>query len=555
MNLSDRDLDRLFREAADRFEPDDSMLSWNRLEKNLAGKLPERPPGPPRRFGFRPVIWVPAAVLCAGLSFLLIKNHQPYRSLSTLPSSTLTRPVSPAPAAGASSALPSTGTVAGDVLKAANERSEGDKSSSASKKTSAAKAPEKTGSGTASETPGTGAPAALSPPVTNSADKAVRGSKSSRKTFSSLAANRPEALPATPSVAPNPDLISETGNRRSGQRFNPAAHSGMASVKKAQRKTAGGGKGITSGRDKNANTDSGDLPAGTSNDVSAGTGPVGDVGISAATAETGSARNDRTDKTNIGNNPSRRTEFAKTTLPSPVRHAGPSVPDDRSALALEAAQNKQLITPSRSVQVRNPLTIGLVMGPDYTDGGVTSNQLGNSVGLSIAYYLSSRLSVNSGILYGVKSYSAKGQDFPPPREPLRPYGSYPHAESANGTVTLFEIPLSLRYDFPIDSKTRLFVNAGLSSYLPLKETLTSYYHEQNFTFGWRHVNDNPPSHWFAIGHFSGGIERDLGKGLSFQVEPYLNLPFTNVCTGNVKLNTYGVLISIRFSPILSRKKQ
>ena len=48
-NLSDKEIDRLSREAADSYEPDDSSLSWSRLEQKLARQMPERPPE--TRFG------------------------------------------------------------------------------------------------------------------------------------------------------------------------------------------------------------------------------------------------------------------------------------------------------------------------------------------------------------------------------------------------------------------------------------------------------------------------------------------------------------------------
>ena len=73
-NLSDKEIDRLSREAADSYEPDDSSLSWSRLEQKLDQTMPERPPDSFRFGRMNPYVWGPAVILLAGASFFTIKN-------------------------------------------------------------------------------------------------------------------------------------------------------------------------------------------------------------------------------------------------------------------------------------------------------------------------------------------------------------------------------------------------------------------------------------------------------------------------------------------------
>src|ERR1700680_4732712 len=73
-NLSDKEIDRLSREAADSYEPDPSSLSWSKLEQKLTGQMPERPPDGIRFGRMNPYVWGPAVVLLAGVSFFFIKN-------------------------------------------------------------------------------------------------------------------------------------------------------------------------------------------------------------------------------------------------------------------------------------------------------------------------------------------------------------------------------------------------------------------------------------------------------------------------------------------------
>src|SRR6266849_1745013 len=81
-NLSDKELDRLSREAADSFEPDATSLSWTRLEQKLVEQMPERPPDVFSFGRISPYIWGPAVALLAGICFYFIKSNF-YSQVST----------------------------------------------------------------------------------------------------------------------------------------------------------------------------------------------------------------------------------------------------------------------------------------------------------------------------------------------------------------------------------------------------------------------------------------------------------------------------------------
>src|ERR1700690_869046 len=73
-NLSDKDIDRLSREAADFYEPDHSSLSWTRLQQKLIEQIPERPPDGFRFGRINPYLWGSAVILITGVSFFIVKN-------------------------------------------------------------------------------------------------------------------------------------------------------------------------------------------------------------------------------------------------------------------------------------------------------------------------------------------------------------------------------------------------------------------------------------------------------------------------------------------------
>ncbi|MDP4130692.1 MAG: hypothetical protein Q8939_11055, partial [Bacteroidota bacterium] len=205
--------------------------------------------------------------------------------------------------------------------------------------------------------------------------------------------------------------------------------------------------------------------------------------------------------------------------------------------------------------INRSLTVGLVMGPDYSDvGGMSNDQLGNNLGISLGYYLSSRLSVNTGFQFTIKNYWTEGKFFQPQSGVNSAY-AFPRIESVNGSCNMYEIPLTLRYDFFQHERTRLFVNAGLSSYLMRKEEYTFFFHNAGRAYEWQNENNERRNYWFAIGDFSAGLEQELGKGFSFQVEPFLRMPLRGIGAGNLKMNSYGLLFSMRYAPVLGRSRK
>jgi hypothetical protein len=235
----------------------------------------------------------------------------------------------------------------------------------------------------------------------------------------------------------------------------------------------------------------------------------------------------------------------------------PLVRGNDAALNRFAADHAEKPAPSRSLRIDQSLTIGIVTGPDYTEvSGITNNQLSNNIGISIGYYLTGRLSLNTGLQYTTKYYWADGRSFqpqmPPSNPALSPYAAFPRIETVNGSCSLFEIPLTLRYDFVQHGRTKAFVNAGLSSYLVRKQVYTYFFHNGGRPYEWRSENRDHLSYWFAFGDLSGGIEQALGKGFSFQAEPFIRLPLRSIGTGDMKMNSFGILFSIRYAPMLGK---
>jgi len=100
----------------------------------------------------------------------------------------------------------------------------------------------------------------------------------------------------------------------------------------------------------------------------------------------------------------------------------------------------------KALRINRSLNFGLTFGPDYTDaGGISNDQLGNNIGLTIGYYLTNKLSVNSGMIYTNKFYWAPGNSTG--RTLNGRMAAPPPIEYINGSANMWELPLTLRYDF------------------------------------------------------------------------------------------------------------
>ena len=83
-NLTDKDIDRLSREAAALYQPDDSGLSWSKFEQQLYNQVPDKPPGRWSVARLRPYTWGSVILAVSGLTYFLTKTEA-YHSNFTHP--------------------------------------------------------------------------------------------------------------------------------------------------------------------------------------------------------------------------------------------------------------------------------------------------------------------------------------------------------------------------------------------------------------------------------------------------------------------------------------
>ena len=208
--------------------------------------------------------------------------------------------------------------------------------------------------------------------------------------------------------------------------------------------------------------------------------------------------------------------------------------------------NKKPQTPSSR---RSTFYATLLAGADFSNVKFSSaGRTGFNAGLQVGYYITDRLSINTGLVYNAKNYKARGKDFTP-KGAMVYYDIY----RIEGGCNMLDIPLNVRYDLGIKTRSRYFISAGVSSYLMNKEDY-EYYYYYNGNAGSRNWSTNENSNYlFSILNFSGGVEQQLGSHLHFMAEPYLKIPVKGIGTGNIQLNSFGINLGLKYQFGKSRK--
>lgn len=203
----------------------------------------------------------------------------------------------------------------------------------------------------------------------------------------------------------------------------------------------------------------------------------------------------------------------------------------------------------------NTFFLTMSTGPDVSFAG--GDKLGKAklvAGLGIGYTFKNRLTIRTGFYTGRKIYSASAAEYNPPADF---YVHYPYLQKVDADCKVYEIPLSLSYNFVATKKQNWFVSTGLSSYLMKSESYNYFY---KYTMPGPILNKqwtikDANKHFFSVLTLSGGYQRNLSKSLSLMVEPYVKIPLSGVGYGKVKLNSTGLLFSVGIRPFSSSKKQ
>lgn len=203
--------------------------------------------------------------------------------------------------------------------------------------------------------------------------------------------------------------------------------------------------------------------------------------------------------------------------------------------------------PKSKSSIGSRFSLNLSFGPDVSAVGVDNpGKVDMLYGVGVGYALSKRLTIRTGFFAVSKIYTADSSDYKT---------AYPihKLNKIDANCLVYEIPVTLVYNFPSVKKHNWFISGGLSSYLMKKETYG--YHYEN-AWGqpqyYKRSYENENTHLFSVINISGGYQYHFSDRFSIMAEPYIKIPTSGVGEGKVKLNSAGMLFTVGFKPFVRK---
>lgn len=449
--LNDKDLDRLSRDAAEHYDVESSASGWERLESRLDKELPEKKKDR-RRFLF----WLFLVGLLTGGGLIYMLGGAPRDNNLQ---------------ASGNNEAGKVGKVPASEVRAADSKAKDQETATKSKPSSKSAAPAaKVGDNTREKQP-VDDNNAVATPKTN---------------------NNPSSL--TDKATADPKKLSDNStivrNQSAGNLNKPRRND----------------RGIISGINSDG-TKKGNQPKDKNNIKS-----VNDDNADKAVTQSDKQvfNNNVTD---VQKNDSQKTDVTvpdtKTATDSAVKTEELSKTDSSNNTPAETASMQK----PKANKYATPLSkweFGVTTGPDFSNVGFTHGYTtGWNIGAIVGYRISDRWSVNTGLIYTKKFYKVDGEDFYPPKHS---YISYLDVDKVEGSCSMFEIPVNIRYDISYNKKNRFFAGTGVSSYIMDRQDYDCYYWNQLGEYRkhpWQ--TDSNYNYFLSNINLSIGYERTIGK--------------------------------------------
>jgi hypothetical protein len=226
----------------------------------------------------------------------------------------------------------------------------------------------------------------------------------------------------------------------------------------------------------------------------------------------------------------------------PAEHDKPAVENTKMITGTDSVVNSQkTIAPARWSMV-------LLFAPDFSSTG--SSQFtapGAAFGFVAHYHLRNTFSISTGLIRSHKQYWSYGNENKTPKGYWNKNTNGIIPETMYGTCNVLEIPLALQYKVAKMKKSRLFITAGLWSYLMLDESYHFTFENPNPGAKEDWYSSRPSQFLFSIANVSTGYERNILPNVAVGIEPYVKIPLTGIGWSGIKLLSMGASVTLRYS--------
>ncbi len=199
--------------------------------------------------------------------------------------------------------------------------------------------------------------------------------------------------------------------------------------------------------------------------------------------------------------------------------------------------------PIISTKTKFPISIAFIIGPDFNS---TENTIGGksgmAIGLGVSIGLSKKLSVQTGVNYGSKNYDAGAYDYT-----FNNPSVVNTIAGIDASCKVLEIPLRASYALIDNQKSSISLNAGLSSYLMLKENYRFIYTAASGRKDRFLEEKNANQHYLSVIDLSATYNIKLkNKKFALGLEPYIKIPLGGIGEGNVPLKSSGISLKLNY---------
>jgi hypothetical protein len=500
-HLSDKELDRLSREAAEQFDVEGSTSGWDALEKKLDSAMPADAPLKRRRGLW---YWLTGSLLLIGLLGYYFFSDNGINSSNVSMSKSASQDKSASQESSASQ---------GSSKSASNSKSAGSSEFAGS-----------------SESPIASTEKLLSEqknPVLKSPENSISDNKRIQEATLSQPGKR-----ETDSENSAETIISIKGSKINSDSKDQPSGTNLKTVSKNR-----GNKQVLSdlneSKNKLAKSSVYQNPINIGGSIS--TNNDGSISTSSPDAETVSEDSE--------------TDFIKQTFLPEIDRQYNAININKSTHADSMiADLANAAIPERDTSIKSttifPIEVGMLLGSDMSNVNFQGNdRVGLNFGISVGYRFNKRWQINSGLIHTKKFYQARGKDFHPPKGY---WTDYVKLDLVAGNCSMWEIPLNIRYDLSLARKGSWFISGGLSTYLMQQEDY-DYHYWSNGDFYTRHKGyPSDEKSILGILNLSGGFEKNFTPHVSLQIEPYLHIPLKGVGFGNLQMNSFGTNFILKF---------
>lgn len=208
-----------------------------------------------------------------------------------------------------------------------------------------------------------------------------------------------------------------------------------------------------------------------------------------------------------------------------------------------AIENQAKKTTSKVKKTENHLYLALGLSPDFSK--VIDNsfvKMGSNLSAQLEYHFNSKWSIHSGVIISNKFYNANADGMNWPSY----WGSMPkELEGMNGSCTVIDIPVNLRYNIKFDEKAKMYAVTGFSNFFFMDQKYDYQYSKPMASSEAMGEYSTSKREFLPAGmlNFSIGYERKLGNTLSFQIEPFVKGTIRDFGFSQVKLVSTGVFFT------------